>query len=106
MKYLTKHLKSVILIAGSLVVSVGAFAAGKKADSDAWSWRWMGTVEDAPHMFPNTNVSKFTDTSNGVVCYVYSSSNATGATYVTNGVEKSGIKGNEIGTMSCVSERR
>lgn len=106
MKIFTKNMKSIVVVAAFLVVSVGAFAAGKKTDSDEWAWRWMGTVEDASHMFPNTNVSKFIDTSNGVVCYVYSSSNATSVTFTSNGVDKNGVKGSEVGTMSCVSGHR
>ena len=99
-------MKAITIIAGFLVVTLSAFAAGKKTNSDVWSWQWMGTVEDAGHMFPNTNVTKFKDTSNGVVCYVYSSTNATRVTFTNNGVAKEGIDGSEIGAMSCVSERR
>jgi hypothetical protein len=106
MMVLTKNMKSIAVVAGFLLVSVGAFAAGKKIDGDTWSWRWMGSVENAGHMFPNTNVAKFTDTSNGVVCYVYSSNNATSVTLMTNGAAKEGVNGSEIGTMSCVAERR
>lgn len=106
MKFFTKHKNSLVVVAGLILTSVGAFAAGKKADSDDWSWRWVGSVEDAGHMFPNTEVHKFRDTSNGVVCYVYSAKNVTSVTFTTNGVSTNGVKGGELGTMSCVSERR
>lgn len=99
-------MKSLIVLAGFLVVSVASFAAGKKSDSDSWSWNWLGVVENSAHMFPDTEVNKFRDATSGVVCYVYSAKNVTSVTFTTNGVSKDGVKGSELGTMSCVSERR
>lgn len=106
MMFFTKNTKSVIVVVCFLVVSVGAFAAGKKSDSDAWTWTWLGVVENPSHMFPDTHVDKFRDATSGVVCYVYSANSVTAVTFTNNGVSKDGVKGSELGTMSCVSERR
>lgn len=106
MKFNVENLKAIIVVGGFLVVSVGAFAAGKKADSDAWTWQWMGSIEGNSYMFPNTTVSKFKDASSDVVCYIYSNKNATSVTFTTNGIAKEGVDGSQIGSMSCVSTRR
>ena len=104
--FFTNNKKLLLAISILLVTSMAAFAAGKKLDNDAWDWTYLGTVDSPSHLFPGTQMVKFRDTSSGVVCYVYTNKFATSSDTVTEGVTSRGVKGDEIGTMSCVSERR
>jgi len=87
--------------------SVAAFAAdGNHKDNDAWSWIWLGTVNNPPHMFPNTEVDKFRDPASGVICYVYANKNVSAKTVQEEGHSIDAVADDALGTMSCVSERR
>jgi hypothetical protein len=106
MKFFVQNKKMLLVISSLLLSSMAAFAADKKLDNDAWDWTYLGKVDTPNHLFPGTQVVKFRDTSSGVVCYIYTNKFATASNTVTDGVTSSGVKGDEIGTMSCVSERR
>jgi len=105
MKFNRKYAKFGIFITLAAIVSSAVIGASKK-DNDNWNWISLGYVENQAHMFPGTKVSKFRDEKSGVVCYIYANIFVTTVKNTTDGKTTSGVAGDQIGSMSCVAERR
>jgi hypothetical protein len=105
MKFNNKYGKYGIFIAIAVIVSGSVIGASKK-NNDDWNWIALGSVDNQGNMFPGTMVSKFRDEKSGVVCYIYKNIYANSVTNNTNGKITNGVAGDQIGTMSCVAERR
>lgn len=107
----TKKLNRPGAIALATAISLLAAASSSWARSptktnDDWTWKYLGEIENPAQMFPGTRLVKFRDTTSGVVCYVYANLYADSRNITTDGKTQDGVAGDQLGTMSCVLERR
>ena len=94
------------VISISISGSIAAFAESQKKTDDSWNWVSLGSVDNHRNMFPNTQVDKFRDERSGVICYWYHNMNVDAKNIETDGKTRAAVAGDQLGTLSCVPERR